>query len=61
MPFSTLPLKPSEIFPQFADKLANLQSPWFSDDNCPVEIKPASFQEFVLLIYTQECQRKESG
>lgn len=53
MPFSTLShSKPSENFPQFAHKLTNLQSPWFSDDNCPVEIKPASFQEFVLLIHT---------
>lgn len=50
MHFATLPAKPSENFPQCADKLTNLQNLWFSDDNCPVEIKPASFQEFVLLI-----------
>lgn len=52
IPFATLPPTTSENFPQFTDKLTNLQSPWFSDDNCPVEIKPASFQEFVLLIHT---------
>lgn len=44
--------KPSENFPQCVDKLRNLHSLWFSDDNCPVEIKPASFQELVLLIRT---------
>lgn len=51
MPFPHCP-KTLKNFPQFADKLTNLQSPWFSGDNCPMGIKPASFQEFVLLIHT---------
>jgi hypothetical protein len=50
----------SENVPQFVDKLTNLQSSRFSDDNCPVEIKLASFQEFALLICIGMSE-KESG